>query len=83
MESINTQYRTTNKQINSSLGNSFSALGKAGENAARTISDLNNFYRKLMEDAYRAKLGRIPGSNATKRLRKKRRDAVERWFRKS
>lgn len=83
MELINTQYRTTSKPINNSLGNSFSALGKAGGNAARTISDLNNFYRKLMYDVYRAKFGRIPGSNATKRLRKKRRDTVERWFRKS
>jgi hypothetical protein len=48
---------------------------RAGENLRLTLFLLH----EQMENKYRKTYGRIPGSKRTKRLRKKRRDAINRF----
>ena len=44
------------------------------------FSDFGAAWRRWPEALYRQCVGKLPGSPRTKRLRKKRRDAMDRWF---
>ncbi len=46
----------------------------------KTSELIRNFYMKIAENAYLAKIGKLPGSIKTKRLRKKRKAMVLKWY---
>jgi hypothetical protein len=54
-------------------------FGLAFEEAAKTMREFGDAVQRAARKQYLQEHGRLPGSERTSRLRKKRRDAVERF----
>jgi hypothetical protein len=56
------------------------ALRPAAEQAGRAMQELHNAFYTEAKNQWRAKRGRLPGSDRTARLRKKRQSKVMAWY---
>lgn len=55
-------------------------LVPAFKQASKALTEFGNYFYKMAESLYKKQHGKLPGSNRTKRLRKKRKKIVLSWF---